>query len=87
MTNAECLMHRGEVLKGIAENLPFGEDSQAIQSSTLSAILLLIGYEYRVEGSNADNVAVHLKAMEELIHLYNRANMFFCDTMRRALFW
>ncbi|KAF2729389.1 hypothetical protein EJ04DRAFT_502503 [Polyplosphaeria fusca] len=91
LANAECLNHKGEILKEIGSR--FSEETQDHKASTLSSILLLIGYEaslpltYRIKDTNADAVEMHLRALEGLVKTYNESNIFFCDTLRRALFW
>lgn len=41
--NAECLMHRGEILKILSERMK--DLTKASQTSTLTAMVMLVGYE------------------------------------------
>ncbi|KAF2795664.1 hypothetical protein K505DRAFT_9936 [Melanomma pulvis-pyrius CBS 109.77] len=83
--NLECLKYRGETLKSLTERMADLKMVPAV--STLTAILLLIGYEYRVDGTTSKSIALHIRAVDEVIRMNREANIELSDAIRRALFW
>jgi hypothetical protein len=56
--------------------------------STLTAMLMLIGFEYRVDGLAAKNsITMHIKAADEVLRIGNGVDSFLNSAIRRALFW
>ena len=85
MPNTECLTHRGAILKSLGDRMR--DPVRASQVSTLSAILLLIGYEYRIDGSNATSIATHIRAVDTILKMTREKNIVVPDAIKRALFW
>ncbi|KAF2446178.1 hypothetical protein P171DRAFT_253923 [Karstenula rhodostoma CBS 690.94] len=83
--NIECLTHRGATLRSLRHRM---SDPGLIPSvSTLTAMLMIIGYEYRVDGSNASSIPTHLSAVKNVMELTKTSNVPISDAIRRALFW
>lgn len=85
MPNTECLSHRGAILASLGERMK--DPQRASQVSTLSAMLLLIGYEYRIDGSNASSIAMHIRAVDSILKMNRKNNTVVPNAMKRALFW
>ncbi|KAH7386771.1 hypothetical protein DE146DRAFT_759187 [Phaeosphaeria sp. MPI-PUGE-AT-0046c] len=85
LPNVEVLMHRGELLKGIRVNIKGLKD--APQVSTLTAMLLLIGYEYRIDGADSETIAAHISGVQTMMKLCKARNVALIDEVQRALFW
>ncbi|KAF2024916.1 hypothetical protein EK21DRAFT_77686, partial [Setomelanomma holmii] len=85
LPNVEVLQHRGELLNGIRVNIK-GLDG-APQVSTLTAMLLLIGYEYRIDGANCGTIATHIQGVQTMMKLCKERNVVLIDEVQRALFW
>ncbi|KAF2678957.1 hypothetical protein K458DRAFT_121534 [Lentithecium fluviatile CBS 122367] len=80
-----ALEHRGAMVKDVRKRMA---DAKLVPSiSTLCAMLLLIGYEYRVDGSNASNIEVHIRAIQNVLNLTRTANAAISNALRRALYW
>jgi hypothetical protein len=50
-------------------------------------MLLLIGYEYRVDGPNSDSIATHIHGVQTLMKICKERNIVLVDEVQRALFW
>lgn len=61
LPNVEVLTHRGELLSGIRTIIEVPEG--APQVSTLTAMLILISYEYRIDGANSKTIAAHISGV------------------------
>jgi hypothetical protein len=85
LPNVDVLQHRGELLKGIRVNIKGLHG--APQVSTLTAMLLLIGYEYRIDGANCDTIATHIQGVQTMMKLCKERNVALIDEVQRALFW
>jgi hypothetical protein len=85
LPNVEVLTHRGELLNGIRVNIKGLKG--APQVSTLTAMLLLISYEYRIDGSNSEGIAAHIQGMQTMMKLCKARNVTLIDEVQRALFW
>ncbi|KAF2715313.1 hypothetical protein K504DRAFT_487022 [Pleomassaria siparia CBS 279.74] len=85
VANLECLNHRGETLRNLAERM--GDMTLVPKVSTLTAMLVLIGYEYRVNGSSSHAISLHIRAIDEVIKMSRKANVAVSHSIRRALFW
>lgn len=92
MLNCETLHHLGQVLGCLRLDLSHSS-SGAASLPTITAILMLISYEYRVEDtqSTTTNVATHINGLQTMIrqsdtlskwHSSERLKM-----IQRALFW
>ncbi|KAF1971725.1 hypothetical protein BU23DRAFT_170683 [Bimuria novae-zelandiae CBS 107.79] len=83
--NVECLTQRGATLYNLRQRM---SNPLLVPSvSTLTAMLLIIGYEYRVDGSNASSIATHIGAVKRVLELTEASNVKVSDAIRRALFW
>jgi hypothetical protein len=85
LPNVEVLIHRGELLNGIRVNIKGLKG--APQVSTLTAMLLLIGCEYRIDGANCDSIAAHIRGVQTMMKLCRDRNVALIDEVQRALFW
>jgi hypothetical protein len=85
MPNVEVLTHRGELLNGI--RIDIDGLKGAPQVSTLCAMLLLISYEYRIEGANCESIAAHIRGVQTMMKLCKDRNVALIDEVQRSLFW
>ncbi|KAH7074895.1 hypothetical protein BKA63DRAFT_324427 [Paraphoma chrysanthemicola] len=85
LPNVEILQHRGEILNGIRVNIKGLKG--APQVSTLTAMLLLIGYEYRVDGADCKTISMHIQGVQTMMKLCKERNVALIDEVQRALFW
>jgi hypothetical protein len=85
LSNVEVLTHRGEILNGIRVNIKGLKG--APQVSTFCAMLLLIGYEYRIDGANGESIAAHIRGVQTMMKLCKDRNVSLIDEVQRALFW
>jgi hypothetical protein len=83
--SVELLTHRGELLSGIRVNIK-GLDGRP-QVSTLTAMLLLISYEYRMDGTNCTTIAAHIRGVQAIMKQCKARNAALIDEVQRALFW
>jgi hypothetical protein len=83
--SVELLTHRGELLSGIQVNIK-GLDGGP-QISTLTAMLLLIAYEYRIDGTNSSTIAAHIRGVQAIMKQCKIRNAALIDEVQRALFW
>ncbi|OAG05726.1 uncharacterized protein CC84DRAFT_732716 [Paraphaeosphaeria sporulosa] len=83
--NVECLTQRGATLRNLRHRM--SNPGLVPSVSTLTAMLMIIGYEYRVDGSNANSISTHLSAIKNVVELTNASNVSISDAIRRALFW
>ncbi|KAL5414592.1 hypothetical protein PMIN03_003093 [Paraphaeosphaeria minitans] len=83
--DVECLTQRGATLRNLRHRM---SNPRLVPSvSTLTAMLMIIGYEYRVDGSNAISITTHLSAIRNVVELTKASNASTSDAIRRALFW
>ncbi|KAF2111986.1 hypothetical protein BDV96DRAFT_164542 [Lophiotrema nucula] len=82
--NVECLTHRGEVLKHLGNEV---NDSSRVGVSTISAMLMLVGYEYRVDSDNKGAIALHIRALDTITRHSRADAQFSTGALSRALFW
>jgi hypothetical protein len=85
LPNVEVLTHRGELLSGIRTNIEGLKG--APQVSTITAMLLLIGYEYRIDGANGKTIAAHISGVQTMMKICKARNVALIDEVQRALFW
>jgi hypothetical protein len=85
LPNVEVLSHRGALMKGLHWNMR--KAGWTPKTSSLAAMLLLIGYEYRVDGIDSESMATHLRGLQTMIGSYKARNLALLDDIRRALFW
>lgn len=85
LPNVEVLSHRGELLTGI--RLSMKKPDWTPKVSTLTAMLLLIGYEYRIDGANSDSIATHIRGVQMMMKACKERNIALIDEVQRALFW
>lgn len=85
LPNVEVLTYRGELLNGIRVNIKGLKG--APQVSTLTAMLLLIGYEYRIDGADSETIAAHISGVQTMMKLCKARNVALIDEVQRALFW
>jgi hypothetical protein len=85
LSDVEVLTHRGEILNGIRVNIKGLKG--APQVSTLCAMLLLIGYEYRIDGANGESIAAHIRGIQTMMKLCKNRNVALIDEVQRTLFW
>jgi hypothetical protein len=85
LPNVEALSHRGELLTGIRTSMKKPDWTPKV--STLTAMLLLIGYEYRIDGANSDSIATHIRGVQMMMKACKERNVALIDEVQRALFW
>ncbi|KAH8733198.1 hypothetical protein GQ44DRAFT_821411 [Phaeosphaeriaceae sp. PMI808] len=85
LPNVEVLTHRGELLNGIRTNIKALDGTPKV--STITAMLLLIGYEYRIDGANCESIAFHIRGVHAMIKICKAQNVVLVDEVQRALFW
>lgn len=90
--NYETMHHRSEVLQSLNRDLAhFGGDSTILH--TITAILMLISYEYRVRGAYPGNAcaATHMRGLQAIISqpniLASQYSVLHLTQVQRALFW
>jgi hypothetical protein len=90
--NYETMYHRGQVLESLNCDLSHS-DGGALSLQTITAILMLISYEYRVQDTIPipANSAAHIRGLQSIINQrsistsgYNHACI---KQIQRALFW
>jgi hypothetical protein len=78
-------MYRGQLLGMLGSVL---QDPQWTPSvSTITAMLVLIGYEYRVEGATSDSVATHIRGLQAITTTQETQHDSMAAQVQRALFW
>lgn len=82
--NVEVLTHRGGLLNGIRVNIK--GLSGAPQVSTITAMVLLIGYEYHIDEANCNCIAAHIRGVQTMMKLCKALNVALVDEVQRALF-
>lgn len=85
LPNVEVLTHRGELLSGIRLNIKSLDGVPKV--STITAMLLLIGYEYRIDGANCKSISAHIKGVQTMMKICKARNVALIDEVQRALFW
>lgn len=85
LPNVEVLTHRGELLSGIRINIKGLNGVPKV--STITAMLLLIGYEYRIDGANCKTISAHIKGVQTMMKMCKAQNVALVDEVQRALFW
>lgn len=85
LPNVEVLSHRAVLLSGIRINIKSLDGVPRV--STMSAMLLLIGYEYRIDGANCRSIAAHIKGLQAMMKICKERNVALVDEVQRALFW
>ncbi|CAO2649613.1 Nn.00g069980.m01.CDS01 [Neocucurbitaria sp. VM-36] len=83
--NVEILTYRGKLLNGL--RLVMQERDWAPKVSHITAMLLLIGWEYHIHGASCDSISAHIQAMQMIIKMYEDLNVAVIDQVQRALFW
>jgi hypothetical protein len=90
--NYETMYHRGQVLESLNLDLSHS-DGGAPSLQTITAILMIISYEYRVQDTIPipANAATHIRGLQSIINQrsisasgYNHARI---EQIQRALFW
>ncbi|KAF5710974.1 hypothetical protein FGLOB1_5198 [Fusarium globosum] len=90
--NYETMHHRSQVLQSLNRDLAhFGGDSTILH--TITAILMLIGYEYRVRDAYPGNACAttHMRGLQAIISqpniLASQYSVSHLTQVQRALFW
>ncbi|KAJ0126354.1 hypothetical protein HZ326_30539 [Fusarium oxysporum f. sp. albedinis] len=90
--NYETMHHRSQVLQSLNQDFSrFGGDSTLLH--TITAILMLISYEYRVRDTNprSDSAATHIHGLQSIISqpniLTSRHSVALVSLIQRALLW
>jgi hypothetical protein len=85
LPNVEVLSHRGGLLSGIQVNIKSFDGMPKV--STLTAMLLLIGYEYRIDGADCRTIAAHIEGLQAMMKVCKERGVKLVDEVQRALFW
>ncbi|RMZ71748.1 N-ethylmaleimide reductase [Pyrenophora seminiperda CCB06] len=85
--NAKTLVHRGKLLK--AMRTAMARSTWTPEVSTMSAMLILVGYEYRIDGGDGASIALHLRAMQTMMDLLQAEaeKVELIKQVQRAMFW
>ncbi|KAI0128008.1 hypothetical protein BJ170DRAFT_628064 [Xylariales sp. AK1849] len=81
--NVECLAHKNRSIQAVNEKM--ATIREATKPSTIGAILLLVGIEYRM-GVRA-NVEIHMRGIRQILRLCQSDKIFLPDGIKRAVFW
>lgn len=73
MPKLEVLLYRGGLLKALHSNIK--KPGWVPKVSTITAMLLLIGYEFQLDGANSDNIATHLRGLRTIIEYFKVRNV------------
>ncbi|KAL5121658.1 hypothetical protein ACEQ8H_000344 [Pleosporales sp. CAS-2024a] len=85
LPDMQVLTHRGHLLKGVRANI---EQLNGVpQVSTITGMLLLIGFEYRIDGGASQNMAAHLRGVQTMMKICQQQKVALVDEVQRALFW
>jgi hypothetical protein len=84
-SNQETLTHHGELLKSLGSGIQKNESVPS--ASTIMAILILIGCEYRVQGARPGVIATHIRGLQAIMKNLHGQDQVLFDQVRRALFW
>ncbi|KAH9907791.1 hypothetical protein F4778DRAFT_719121 [Xylariomycetidae sp. FL2044] len=82
-SNTECLTYKSHSIRWINERMR--DTNKAATSSTIGAILLLTGVEYRTGA--ASNVQVHMDGIWQILELCKSQSVWLSDGIKRAIFW
>ncbi|KAF2638967.1 hypothetical protein P280DRAFT_470969 [Massarina eburnea CBS 473.64] len=82
--NLRCLEFRGATLHNLRGRM--GNIHRVPSVSTLTAMLLLIGYEYNVDSSNTRSINLHVRAVQDVLGLLAN-NVLVSEVLQHALFW
>lgn len=86
ISTVELLSYRGALLTGLRSNMR--KPGWMPKVSSLSAMLLLIGYEYGIDGANSTSIVTHLRGLQTMLRSYRSGNnTTTLEDIRRALFW
>jgi hypothetical protein len=85
VTNVEILTYRGELLNGLSKGMQ--KPGWAPQVSTITAMLMLIGYEYRIDGGDAESIAIHVRGVQAMMRVLQAERVAVAEQVQRALFW
>lgn len=83
--NQETFTSRGQVLKSLSTTVEDSEWKPA--APTIMAILILIGYEYRVQDAASSIAAIHIHGLLAMMRRLETENHPNAGQMQRALFW
>ncbi|OAL50878.1 hypothetical protein IQ07DRAFT_404956 [Pyrenochaeta sp. DS3sAY3a] len=83
--NVEILVYRGKLLDSLTTATK--DEGLRPRLSTITAMLMLIGYEYRVDGSDCEGIAVHIRAVQVMLQRYGDPHEPIIEQLHRALFW
>jgi hypothetical protein len=83
--NVEILTYRGEVINGLRTSMSASGWKPNV--SSITAMLMLIGYEYRIESSDSDSISTHIRGVQAMMGMYEAENIAVVEQIQRALFW
>ncbi|KAF1850856.1 uncharacterized protein K460DRAFT_22889 [Cucurbitaria berberidis CBS 394.84] len=85
LPNIEILTYRGELLNGL--NTIMRKPGWKPKVSSITAMLMLISYEYRVDGANCDSIRAHIQGVQAIMNMCQAEDVTAVDQVQRALFW
>lgn len=85
LPNVEILVYCGKLLDSL--NQAIREEEMRPRLSTITAMLILIGYEYRIDGSDCESISVHIRAVQAMLQSYGDVHEPIIEQLHRALFW
>jgi hypothetical protein len=83
--NVEALTYRGEALKHMQVAMVDRRWKPTV--SAITAMLMLIGYEYRIKGGDGGSISTHVRGVQVVMNMYQAENVAIVGQIRRALFW
>jgi hypothetical protein len=83
--SVEVLSHLCNLLTVLRSNTQ--DSSWTPNISTVTAMLLLIGYECRTDNANSEIIATHMDGVRIMMKLCMDYGVILSDELQRALFW
>lgn len=79
------MTYRGKLLKELTSVIK--DPKWTLKVSTITAMLVLIGYEYRIDGATSDSVATHIRGVQAVAMIQKAQDPCLIAQVQRALFW
>ncbi|KAL1793754.1 hypothetical protein ACET3X_008736 [Alternaria dauci] len=83
--NVEILAYRGEVLDRMQTAMR--EPGWKPKVSSITAMLMLIGYEYRTEDGDCDSISTHIRGVQAMVDKFQKEYTAVVGQIQRTLFW
>lgn len=83
--NIEILVYRGHLLGSLTKTMAMPGWTPKV--STLTAMLMLIGYEYRTESNDYSSIIAHINGIQIIMNMLKAECIAVVEQVQRALFW